>query len=87
MPQIKKGEETMGFFKKIIEFFRGKKEEPIEAYSAPMPQETITTSQYKEIKVKKPGYKKVQRTKETDQYVQQMLKKATSPDKKVTPYN
>ena len=76
----------MGFFKRIYEYFFGSKSVPKEDYAGPQQQVSIKTNPAEPIRVKKPQYQKVPRTRETAQFVQQMLTKANSPDPKIRPH-
>jgi len=76
----------MGFFKKLYEFFFGSEPAPKEDYLGPQQQVSIEPKPAEPIKVKKPQYQKIPRTRETTQFVQQMLNKANSPDPKIRPH-
>ena len=75
----------MGFFTKLYEFLFGKgqtQEEDVYTKSVETPGQRPT----KTIILKKPKYRKISRTRETNQFVEYMVKKANSPDPIAKPY-
>ena len=77
----------MGFFTKLYELLFGKKETSHEdEYIKTHGSSRKVEEPVKKVVIKKPQYRKIPRTKETNQFVDYMMKKASSPDPKAVHY-
>ncbi len=74
----------MGFFAKLKWFFVGKRED--NEITLNVPNEVNKVEMPVKEKIKRIPYARILRTNETNAYVQSMVKKAYTPDRKVVPY-